>query len=128
MKIYKEMEKRNEYEKQYGKASYSTLVHKYIDNLILCNNILEIDENLYGNIEVGEIGEDTEIYQAYITDLNNYDVEYMQQDLENTNDIIVAYSDMLDCYILLVDHLGTSWDYVGTDIELTENIDEILEI
>ena len=128
MKIYKEMEKRNEYEKQYGKASYSTLVHKYIDNLILCNNILEIDENLYGNIEVGEIGEDTEIYQAYITDLNNYDVEYMQQDLENTNDIIIAYSDMLDCYILLVDHLGTSWDYVGTDIELTENIDEILEI
>ena len=128
MKIYKEMEKRNEYEKQYGKASYSTLVHKYIDNLILCNNILEIDENLYGNIEVGEIGEDTEIYQAYITDLNNYDVEYMQQDLENTNDIIVAYSDMLDCYILLVDHLGTSWEYVGTDIELTENIDEILEI
>lgn len=128
MKIYKEMEKRNEYEKQYGKASYSTLVHKYIDNLILCNNILEIDENLFGNIEVGEIGEDTEIYQAYITDLNNYDVEYMQQDLENTNDIIVAYSDMLDCYILLVDHLGTSWEYVGTDIELTENIDEILEI
>lgn len=128
MKIYKEIEKRNEYEKQTGKASYSTLVHRYLDNLILCNNILEIDENLYGNIEVGEIGEDTEIYQAYITDLNNYDVECMQQDLENTNDIIIAYSDMLDCYILLVDHLGTSWDYVGTDIELTENIDEILEI
>lgn len=125
MKFYKKIEKRNEIEKQTGKASYSTLVHRFIDNLVLCNNILQLDEFLFDNIVVGEIGEDTEIYQAYIIDIANYNIEYLQENLENTNDIIIAYSDMLDCYVLLVDHFGTSWDYVYTDVELTDNIDEI---
>lgn len=125
MKIYKEIEKRNEIEKQTGKASYSSLVHRFIDNLVLCNNILELDDSLYDNIVVGEIGEDTEIYQAYIIDIANYNIEYLQENLENTNDIIIAYSNMLDCYVLLVDHFGTSWDYMSTDIKLTDNLDEI---
>lgn len=125
MEIYKEIEKRNEIEKQTGKASYSTLVDRFVDNLVLCNNILELDEFLFDNIVVGKIGEDTEIYQAYIIDIANYNIEYLQENLENTNDIIIAYSELLDCYVLLVDHFGTSWDYVYTDIELTDNLDEI---
>lgn len=124
MKIYKKIEDRNDMEKK-GYASYRTLVHRFIDNLVLCNNILELDEFLFDNIVVGEIGEDTEIYQAYIIDIANYNIEYLQENLENTNDIIIAYSDMLDCYVLLVDHFGTSWDYVPTDIKLTDNLDEI---
>lgn len=125
MKIYKKIEKRNEIEKQTGKASYRTLVDRFVDNLVLCNNILQLDEFLFDNIVVGEIGEDTEIYQAYIIDIANYNIEYLQENLENTNDIIIAYSDMLDCYVLLVDHFGTSWDYVPTDIKLTDDLDEI---
>lgn len=125
MEIYKEMEKRNEIEKQTGKASYSTLINRFIDNIILCNNILTTDYSLFDNIVVGEIGEDTEIYQAYIIDIANYNIEYLQENLENTNDIIIAYSDMLDCFVLLVDHFGTSWDYMSTDIKLTDNLDEI---
>lgn len=124
MKIYKKIEDRNDMEKK-GYASYRTLVHRFIDNLVLCNNILELDEFLFDNIVVGEIGEDTEIYQAYIIDIANYNIEYLQENLENTNDIIIAYSNMLDCYVLLVDHFGTSWDYVSTDIKLTDNLDEI---
>lgn len=126
MKIYKKIEKRNEIEKQTGKASYSTLVDRFVDNLVLCNNILNLDEFLFDNIVVGEIGEDTEIYQAYIIDIANYNIEYLQENLENTNDIIIAYSNMLDCFVLLVDHFGTSWDYVSTDIKLTDDLNEVL--
>lgn len=126
MKIYKKIEKRNEIEKQTGKASYSTLVHRFVDNLVLCNNILQLDEFLFDNIVVGEISENTEIYQAYIIDIANYNIEYLQENLENTNDIIIAYSDMLDCFVLLVDHFGTSWDYVPTDIKLTDDLNEVL--
>ena len=126
MKIYKKIEKRNEIEKQTGKTSYSTLVDRFVDNLVLCNNILNLDEFLFDNIVVGEIGEDTEIYQAYIIDIANYNIEYLQENLENTNDIIIAYSNMLDCFVLLVDHFGTSWDYVSTDIKLTDDLNEVL--
>lgn len=125
MKIYKKIEKRNDMEKK-GYASYRTLVHRFIDNLVLCNNILNLDEFLFDNIVVGEISEDTEIYQAYIIDIANYNIEYLQENLENTNDIIIAYSNMLDCYVLLVDHFGTSWDYVSTDIKLTDDLNEVL--
>lgn len=125
MKIYKKIEDRNDMEKK-GYASYRTLVHRFIDNLVLCNNILNLDEFLFDNIVVGEISEDTEIYQAYIIDIANYNIEYLQENLENTNDIIIAYSNMLDCYVLLVDHFGTSWDYVSTDIKLTDDLNEVL--
>lgn len=121
MEIYKKIEDRNDMEKK-GFASYRTLVHRFVDNLVLCNNILELDEFLFDNIVVGKIGEDTEIYQAYIIDIANYNIEYLQ---ENTNDIIIAYSELLDCYVLLVDHFGTSWDYVPTDVKLTDNIEEV---
>lgn len=124
MKIYKKIEKRNEMEKN-GYASYRTLVNRFVDNLVLCNNILNLDEFLFDNIVIGEISENTEIYQAYIIDIANYNIKYLQENLENTNDIIIAYSDMLDCYVLLVDHFGTSWDYVPTDIKLTDDLDEI---
>ena len=92
---------------------------------MLCNNILELDEFLFDNIVVGKIGEDTEIYQAYIIDIANYDIEYLQENLENTNDIIISYSNMLDCYVLLVDHFGSGWDYVSTDVKLTDSIEEV---
>ena len=82
MKIYKKIEKRNEIEKQTGKASYSTLVDRFVDNLVLCNNILQLDEFLFDNIVVGEIGEDTEIYQAYIIDIANYNYVCNQNEHE----------------------------------------------
>ena len=124
MNIYKKIEDRNDMEKK-DYASYRTLVHNFVDNLVLCNNILELDEFLFDNIVVGKIGEDTEIYQAYIIDIANYNIEYLQENLENTNDIIIAYSNMLDCYVLLVDHFGTGWDYVSTDVKLTDSMEEV---
>ena len=124
MKIYKQKEDWNELENSTGKASYSTLVHRYTDNMVLCNNILSLDENLLENIVVGHLEEYDEIFQAFITDIAEWEIESLQE-LGEQSDIIVAYSEMLDCYILLVTHLGTSWSYVPTDIELTDNFEEI---
>lgn len=39
--------------------------------------------------------------------------------------LIIGYSELLDCDVLMVDHFGTSWDYVMTEAEITTNIDEI---
>lgn len=38
-------------------------------------------------------------------------------------EFILYYIDELDMYILGVTHFGTSWDYVLTDIEPSESIE-----
>lgn len=124
-----------EKEKQY--VSYSEAV-KDLD-LVLCNNIIEyhelsdytfrledyIDDEVIK--EVDEEGcyttdeereqairdkayekfyEYLEIYQYFLTDVYPADVEYYVKKYG----LIFAYCDDLDIYVLLVNHLGTSWD------------------
>lgn len=117
----------NEEERRTGKISYARLIERISDNLILCNNIVNIDENLFGNIVLGEIyneetEEETEIYQYFIIDIDDYTIETLQE--AKCNDLIIAYSETLENYILMVDHLGTAWSYVMTDIEYTTNYEE----
>lgn len=150
-KFYKLEKDRNELEKRTGKASYRTIIDRFFDNMILCNNILEVDPDLFCNIEVGDIceyrdnngdyytreqyendttgeiyNEQVEIYQCFLTDINYYDIEYLKELAENNNDnsIILAYSEKLEMYVLLVTHFGTGWDYVPTNIQLTEDFKE----
>ena len=59
----------------------------------------------------------TEIFQWFISDCTESDVEY----LEKYFDLKFTYSDMLDCYILCVTHFGTSWDYVRN---IVNDVDE----
>ncbi len=114
-------------EERTGKISYRRLIERVSDNLILCNNIVNVDESLFDNIVLGKIydeetEEETEIYQYFIIDIDEYTIEKLQE--ANCNDLIIAYSEALENYILMVDHLGTSWDYVMTDIEYTTNYEE----
>lgn len=55
-----------------------------------------------------------EIFQYYIIDYNGYNI------LKDFTDEIIYYIDSLDMYIWGVTHLGTSWDYVLTDIKIAE--------
>jgi hypothetical protein len=126
MKMYVNMENLNEYEKEHNKISYKTLVERYFDNMILCNNIA----NNYEDLEViagsdYDEEEDTykDIYQYFIVD-GCFDEEDLQKVGEELG--VVYYNSNLDLYILGVDHFGTSWDYVLTDIEPTENLNESL--
>lgn len=124
------MKELNDYEKEHGKISYRTLLKYYDTSLILCNNIIEVDELLYDNIEVGEIYDEEndyykDIYQFYIIDLNYWEIENIRK--YYNDELIIAYSEKLDNFVLLVDHLGTSWDYVLTDIEYTDDWEKYQE-
>jgi hypothetical protein len=91
------------------------------NNYILANSIAEeegfFDEcrfNLYD-----EYDNFIDIFQYYITDASESDVEY----LEKNFGLKFSYSNKLDCFVLCVDHYGTSWDYVSCEIS-----EELLKI
>lgn len=107
-----------EYEKENGYASYRTIVKRFIGDCVLCNNIVNIDDSVYINMENAE--EDSEVYQYFICNLGGYDREQALK-----AGLILSYSDLLDCDILCVDHLGTSWDHVLTDVKLFDNWEEL---
>lgn len=146
-KFYLREEDRNEEEKRTGKASYFSVINRYFSDLVLCNNIEELDPSIWDNIETGDIAyyvdnegnyktreeyenDETgtidiyydEVYQYFLCNLSRWDLDYIRD--FKSDSIIVSYSDMLDCNVLMVTHWGTSWKYVITDIDLTDNINE----
>lgn len=91
--------------------SYADAVKRFNNSFILCNNIVEIDSEIVDNMMFSledEDGNYREIMQWFITDCTSEDVEY----LSKWFGLLFTYSPMLDCYILCVDHWGTSWDSV----------------
>lgn len=124
MKMYVNMEKLNEYEKESNKISYKTLVERYFGDMILCNNIVKDFENLEivaGSDYDEENDTYTDVYQYFIVD--GY---FNEDDLQKVGDElgVVYYHRKLGIYILGVRHFGTSWAYTLTDIEPTQNYDE----
>ena len=122
MGLIKNSERMGKYEIERGYASYKTLVNYYIGDIVLCNNIVNIDESVYYNMEYEtENGEDyPEIYQYFICNLSDWEKEQAKK-----AGLILSYSDMLECDVLCVDHLGTSWDYVLTDVRLFDTYEEL---
>lgn len=148
-----------------GKCSYRRVFDHFIPDAVLCNNIVEIDPEIFYNQEAGfysydeyyndkleelkeeckkELEEGTktleeleqeaeeyadqeqydyEFYQYFIIDIPNYRLEFLKETEQHT--LKIMYSDKLDCYILGVDHFGTSWDYIGSDFELIEIKEEV---
>lgn len=117
MKLLINNNKMNDYEIKNKRASYRTIVDYFVGDIVLCNNIPEVDLSVWDN---AEFDLDDEIYQYYICDLNDYDKAKAQE-----CGLLFSYSDLLDVDILCVNHYGTSWDYVLTECELTDNFDEI---
>ncbi len=92
-------------------TNYSTAVNWLHNDFVLCNNIPTIDPTFWDNARFSLTDEDDneiEIYQYYITNASQGDVEF----LERSFGLLFAYSELLDCFILCVPHWGTSWDYV----------------
>lgn len=115
------VEELNEVEKKSGCVSYRRIIERYIDNLVLCNKIEEIDELVWEYMQNIDFDSDEEIniYQYYLCNLTEYEKETLLE-----YGIILSYSNVLDLDVLCVDHLGTSWDYVMTDVKWTDNINE----
>lgn len=101
-------------------VNYSTLVNYLFTDMILCNNIMNVNENyLKCQLECGN-DEEVDFYQYYIVNIDNWRFEqYVNYCKANQIEpLTVYYLDELDIYILAVDHFGTSWDYVSTNIEI----------
>lgn len=105
----------NNEKKNTGLTNYATAVNWLHGGLVMCNKLPEIDNSIWDNMRKElydeETNEYTEIYQWFITSWSEWDVEWLEKTFP---DLIITYSDLLDCYILCVDHFGTGWDYVMT--------------
>ena len=105
-------------------TTYSIAINWLRPSLVLCNKIAEIDQSVFDNARFSFYDEDeeieTEIFQWYLTNLSLDDVEWIEK---NFPDMKFTYSDLLDCFVLCVDHFGTGWDYVPTSIS-----DDLLKI
>ena len=137
LKMYVKNEDLNEYEKENNKISYKRLVNRLFTDMILCNDIVKLfytelnGQYIEPEFVVGcdyneEYEENIDVYQYFIVDFNSYTYEHILKKYAEqlSNEIILYYIEELDLYILGVTHFGTGWDYVLTDIEPTDNINE----
>lgn len=119
----------NETEKETGRATYSSLIDCFFSSIILCNNIIDVDPDLLDNPIIGsDYIEDEDryedIYQWYIVN-PSVSIDYINE-YNYDNDILLYYSDKLDCYILAVTHFGTAWCGVDTGVEFTDDLTEVI--
>lgn len=125
-KMYVNKEDLNSQELKTGRVSYKRLVEHYVGDIVLCNNITDVDDGIWDNVDASDLIDedgdemnDLDIYQYYICNVS----EWARKQLKGTG-VILSYSDVLDCDVLMVQHFGTSWNYVLTDVEWTENLEE----
>lgn len=105
-----------------GYTSYSAAVHWLHNNLIMCNDIPKVDENLFEMTKGYDWEADREIFQYFLTDMSDSEVDWM---VSHFSGLHFAYSELLGLWVLLVDHWGTGWEYVSVcvyDEDLMRNI------
>ena len=105
----------NTNKKPTGLTNYAAAVNWLHKGLVICNNLPNIDPSVFDNMRKNLEDEDTgvcrDIFQWFVTDFNEWDVEWME---ETFPDLIFTYSDLLDVFVLCVDHFGTPWRGVMT--------------
>lgn len=95
-------------------TSYSKAV-SFIENMIPCNNLPELDISVFDNAEFDLYKDDDteiEIFQWFITDCSEHKVEWLQKSFPS---LLFTYSNVLDHYVLCVNHWGTPWTSVGIE-------------
>ena len=107
----------NENELKTGYVSYRNVVKRFVGDIVLCNEIVNVDpecvyNNLVGSIYDEERDEYTEVFQWCLCNLTKWDIDWLNE--LDQDDLIILHSDLLDVDILAVTHWGTSWDYVET--------------
>lgn len=134
LKMYVRKDDLTDYEKENNKISFRRLVERLFTDMVLCNNITKLfytDINDVYSEPQKEIGEDydtenneyIDIYQYFIVDFSSWTYELMTKYSEQFGkEFILYYIEELNLYILGVTHFGTGWDYVLTDIEPSEDM------
>ena len=94
-------------------TTYKTAIEWLDNNIILLNNIINIDRSVLQN---KRFSSEEDIFQWFVTDCTEDDVEW----LEKNFGLLFSYSELLNKYILCVNHVGTSWSYVSCEV-LSDN-------
>ncbi len=100
-------------------ANYLVAVNWLGNSRVMCNNIPNIDPTIWDNMRFSlELEDDytREIVMWYITDCDDREVEYLAKNFG----LLFTYSELLDAWILCVDHYGTNWSYVGCKTTLKD--------
>lgn len=96
-------------------TSYAKAINWMHNNFIYCGKLYEIDP--YFELPMSLWNEDSEqfedVFQFFLTDCNERDIKFLTSHFEGLH---FGYSEVLDMYILCVDHFGTSWDYVPVTV------------
>lgn len=125
-KFVNDLKDLNEEERRTGCISYRRLIDRISNNIFLFNEAPKLSnydfEFIIGNDYDESTDEYTEIYQYYLIDLCISENDELLKQLQN--ELIIAWSETLQNYVLMVDHFGTSWDYVMTNIKYTTNYEE----
>jgi hypothetical protein len=103
----------NQYGLEHGYVDYATLAKSF--DAVLNNNIIQKadDWEVVNGLDYDEETDDyKEIFQYFIISESGF------QTLSDCTDELVYYSEELGIYLWCIDHLGTSWDYVLTDIKI----------
>ena len=98
------------------KSRYLIAVNWFGNRRILLNNIQEIDPKFtLRTNQMDENGNPRFIYNFWMTDCTLPEVQF----LEYHFGLIFGYSELLQKYILCVDHYGTKWEnyVINTDLE-----------
>jgi hypothetical protein len=115
----------SDYGAEHGFVDYATLWK--VCGALRCNDIVSlfyatlngdyIEPELYNGEDIEQEDENEgaiykEFYQYYIV------TEYGAEILKRHTNEVVYYLECLDMYIWAIDHFGTSWAYVLTEIEI----------
>lgn len=110
--------------KENKKTSYFKAVEWMNNKYILCNEVDKFDLEFRFNPYDEETEEYIEIFQYYLTDCNERDINFLE---ESFSDMFFAYCNELDLYVLCVTHFGTDWDYVPVDVLNDDIIDSVYD-
>ena len=98
------------------KTTYADAVSS-IGNMVLCNDIIKLDDDVFiENVcEATSEGDSfMDVYQYFITDCSDGDVDYLRRRYE----LRFAWCEKLSVWVLLVTHCGTMWsgvDWIDND-------------
>ena len=127
-------------------SNYGVAVNWLGNSYVLTNKIAEVDPSVIENArfswttwtdedgneytdpddapEGAELDENnTEIFQWYITDASEDAVKWLEEHFG----LLFSYSDLLDSFVLCVEHYGTNWYYVNCECDFEQGARELGE-
>lgn len=104
------IEDKKDESKPFAFISYRDASKYFYNSLILCNNIVDVDDAIFENCKLCNAKQD--YYQYFLTDCSQDDAEKLHQWFG----LNLLYSGKLGLYILCVEHWETSWDYVPCSV------------